>query len=120
MEAKRWKTKIIKAMKAVGTYQKAFEPVVMTLADILEKRDETQALYIKSGGKPIVIHTNKAGAQNLEQNPALRLMNDLNRDALQYWRDLGLTPAGLRKINEEALRTAEASTLESILSGLES
>ena len=27
----------------------------------------------------------------------------MNRDALAYWRDLGLTPAGLKKINEEAM-----------------
>ena len=120
MEAKKWKTRIIKAMKEVGTYQKAFDPVILTLADILEKRDETQALYAVSGGRPIVIHTNKAGAQNLEQNPALRLVNDLNRDALQYWRDLGLTPAGLKKINDEALKASEASALDKILSGLES
>lgn len=119
MEAKRWRTKIVKAMKAVGTYQKAFDSVIDTLADILQKRDETQDLYIKSGGKPIVLHTNKAGAQNLEQNPAMRLINDLNRDALQYWRDLGLTPSGLKKINDEAMRPAEESALDKILSSLE-
>ena len=119
MEKRRWKSKIKQSCIMVGTYNKAFEPIIETLADILSKRDHAEDLYLKSGGAPIVTHTNKAGAKNLEQNPALRLINDLNRDALAYWRDLGLTPAGLKKINEEALKERKISSLDSILSGLE-
>jgi hypothetical protein len=98
-----WKRKIIKSCKEVGTYRESFDPVIDTLADILERRDATLEVYEKTGGHPIVKHTNKAGADNYEQNPALRLVNDLNRDALAYWRDLGLTPAGLKKLNDKAL-----------------
>lgn len=119
MEKKKWISKIKKSCKAVGTYLPAFDPIVETLADILEKRDNAQELYEKSGGKPIVLHTNKAGAQNLEQNPALRLINDLNRDALAYWKELGLTPSGLRKINEEAMTERKLSPLEEVLNVLE-
>lgn len=119
MEAKKWKSRIVKAMKAVGTYQPAFDSVILTLASILERRDEAEEVYINSGNEPIVEHTNKGGATNLEQNPVLRLINDLNRDALQYWRDLGLTPSGLRKINEEALQGKKMSALDSVLASLE-
>ena len=55
----------------------------------------------------IVEHTNKGGATNAEQNPLIRMLNDLNRDALAYWRDLGLTPAGLKRIKESALKEPE-------------
>lgn len=120
MEKKKWKSRIKKNCTAVGTYLPAFDPVIDTLADILEKRDNAQELYEESGGKAIVPHINKAGAENLEQNPALRLINDLNRDALQYWRDLGLTPAGLRKINDDAMTEKKLSPLEEVLSVLES
>ena len=65
-----------------------------------EKRDAAQQLYDESGGMLTSEHTNKAGATNVEVAPLVRLVNDLNRDALQYWRDLGLTPAGLKKIND--------------------
>lgn len=51
----------------------------------------------------------------MEQNPLLRLINDLNRDALTYWRDLGLTPAGLKKINESALKDNKADALTEAL-----
>lgn len=52
-------------------------------------------------------HTTKTGAVNIVQNPMIRLVNDLNRDALAYWRDLGLTPAGLKRINEAAIKGTE-------------
>ena len=32
-----------------------------------------------------------------------RMVDDLNKTALAYWRDLGLTPAGLKRINEKAM-----------------
>ena len=66
----------------------------------------------------LVNHTNKAGATNVEQNPCLRLINDLNRDALAYWRDLGLTPAGLKRIDEAAMKQRKKSALAEALKGL--
>ena len=44
---------------------------------------------------------------------------DLNSQALTYWRDLGLTPAGLKKITDENMKEQKGNTLESILSKLE-
>jgi len=113
--AKAWREAIRKNCKDVGTYRPAFEPVISTLASILVNRDKAIQLFELSGGKVVVSHTNRNGATNLEQNPALRLANDLNRDALSYWRDLGLTPAGLKKINEEALKGKKRSAFEEAL-----
>lgn len=81
--------------------------MIDTLADILARRDAAKELFKKSGGNVMVVHVNKSGAANMEQNPALRLVNDLDRDALSYWRDLGLTPAGLKRINEGAMAAQE-------------
>lgn len=119
MDQKQWKSKIKSAAKKAGTYQPFFDAVIDTLAGILEKRDAAQELFDRSGGNVIVKHTNKGGATNLELNPALRLINDLNRDALAYWRDLGLTPAGLKRLNEAALAPKkEGSALEEALAKL--
>lgn len=107
MKREAWKKRIAEATRAAGTYQPFFESVIDTLASILEKRDEAERLYNASGAAPIVKHTNKGGATNLEQNPALRLINDLNRDALQYWRELGLTPSGLSKISSDVVSKPE-------------
>lgn len=118
MTQKRWKTKIKKACQQADTYLPIFDSVIDTLASILARRDEAIELFEKSGGQIIVKHTNKAGAANIEQNPILRLINDLNRDALTYWRDLGLTPAGLKKINESALKGQKMDALSAALKEL--
>lgn len=110
-----WKKRITKACEDAGTYQPYFDAVIETLAGILEKRDEALAVFEKTGGNVLVQHTNKSGAVNIEQNPALRLMNDLNRDALAYWRDLGLTPAGLKKLNADVVKDPNAGSFEKLL-----
>ena len=92
--------------------------MISTLAEILSRRDMALENFEQSGGNILVKHTNKAGATNIEQNPTLRMINDLNRDALQYWRDLGLTPAGLRKINEAAMKAKKRSALAEALKGI--
>ncbi len=108
MEQKKWKNKIKKACRNAGTYQPYFDHVIDSLASILEKRDEAEAQYIESGSLPVVEYTNKGGATNMSKNPALVLWDELNKSALGYWRDLGLTPAGLKKLNEDALKEKQA------------
>lgn len=118
MTQKEWHSAIEQYCEAAGTYRPFFNEVIDTLAGILERRDEALRQFEVSGGHVIVAHTNKAGATNLEQNPALRAINDMNRDALAYWRDLGLTPAGLKKIDEQALKGQKKSGLSEILKGI--
>ena len=119
MKKQAWKNKIIKACEDAGTYREFFVPAIDTLAGILEKRDEALDVFEKTGGNVIVKHTNKNGATNFEQHPALRLVNDLNRDALAYWRDLGLTPAGLKRIDENRMKGQQNKmSLEDVLAGL--
>ena len=107
MTKTKWKNRIVKAMKDVGTYQPSFDDVIETLAGMLERRD---AIEKELAGAPTMIeHTNKAGATNITQNPLIRLWNDLNRDVLTYWRDLGLTPKGLKAIKDSALNKENKS-----------
>lgn len=118
MTKRKWKIKIKKACEEAGTYRPFFDMTIDTLADILEKRDKALKEYEDSGSEAIVEHTNKSGATNREQNPILRLINDYNRDALTYWRDLGLTPAGLKKINDKAMQKPKQSALAEALKSL--
>ena len=115
MTKNKWIERIRSSAIEAGTYRPCFDDVIATLADILERRDQAQKLYEKTGRQAIVEHTNKGGAVNLEQNPCLRLINDLNRDALAYWRDLGLTPAGLKRIDDGAMKKPKESALAKAL-----
>lgn len=113
---KVWKNRIKKACEDAGTYMPYFDAVIDTLAGILEKRDDAEEMM--KGEDVIVEHTNKGGNTNLEQHPAVRLINDLNRDALAYWRDLGLTPKGLKAIKDNALTERKADALAQALKEL--
>lgn len=109
MKKTGWKKRIKDATIEAGTYQKPFDNVIETLAEILEKRDAAEEMYKAGGSNPLIKHTNKVGATNVVQNPALRLINDLNRDALAYWRDLGLTPAGHKRLTEKQAQNEQSS-----------
>ena len=106
MKKTSWKRRIKDACIEAGTYKPFFEMVIDELAGILERRDEAEAKYAENP-EPVIEYTNKAEATNLVKNPLLMLIDDMNKSALQYWRDLGLTPAGLRKINDQALKERE-------------
>ena len=111
MKAVSWAKKIKEATIQAGTYRPYFDEVIKTLAEILEKRDAAEEIYQKTGGLPLVKHTNTHVATNDSKNPALMLWDDLNKSALAYWRDLGLTPAGLKKIDETAMQPKKKSAL---------
>lgn len=119
MDSKKWKTKIKKATVTVGTYQDSFADIVDTLADILAERDRVYSQYIREGAQPLVEVVSDRGQSNMRNNPLLITWRDLNRDALQYWRDLGLTPAGLKKINDDSMQKSEGSPLDKVLAVLE-
>lgn len=109
MKRDEWKNKIIEACQAAGTYRDHIDAIIDTLAGILEKRDDAEAQFYSTGGNPVVAHTNKGGNTNIVKNPALVIYMELNTQALAYWRDLGLTPSALKKMNGDAL-TAKATT----------
>lgn len=87
-----------------GTYRPFFDSIIDTLADVMAMRDDALQKFVDAGGETVVTHVNKGGAANIVKNPALVVVDDLNKTALAYWRDLGLTPAGLKRINESAMK----------------
>lgn len=110
MNKAEWLRKIKKAVRAVGTYQASFDAPMDTLAGILERRDKAVADFEESGSVMVYPVTNTQGETVLKQNPLLKTVNELNRDALAYWRDLGLTPAGLKRINDTAVQKKETGS----------
>ena len=104
MKKADWRREIIKKCQSVGTFRSEFLPVINSLADLLEERDRIRSKYRAEGEHPLIEKTSDRGAVNLAKNPLLTAWEDLNRDALAYWRDLGLTPAGLKKLGEDTVK----------------
>lgn len=120
MTAKRWKTRIRQQLRALGTTEPAYDSVIAALADVLEQRDLVYEQYTESGSQPVREYTNKGGATNLTKNPLLTLWDDLNKTALAYWRELGLTPSSYRKITGEGPKKEKPAGLAATLQSLES
>lgn len=117
MNKEEWKKVIVKACKKAGTYETFFSSVIDTLSQIMETRDKAHEQYIKSGSHPTIIHTNKAKEQNVVKNPILVLENELNAQALAYWRDLGLTPSGYKKLDGK-IEKDSSGALEKIIASI--
>lgn len=119
MDKNEWTKQIIEACRKAGTYRPYFDSVIDTLAETMEMRDDAREKYYQSGGNTVVTHTNKGGNANIVKNPMLVVIDDLNRTALSYWRDLGLTPAGLKRINEDMMKGGtDKPSLGSVLKDL--
>ena len=104
MKAASWRKKLKAACEDAGTYKPYFDSVISTLSNILEARDAAQKWYDESGASPVIYYTNKSGVKNLIQHPALTTISAMNKEALSYFRDLGLTPAGLKKVTGKIMK----------------
>ena len=113
MKKAGYKKKIIKMCQEAGTYAPYFDMTIDKLAYILEVIDDATRQYKASGGHPVIAHVNRAK----EKNPALVVINELSATALSYWRDLGLTPKGLKSLGE-SITKEDADGLENFLSNL--
>ena len=118
MKKTDWRREIIKKCDSIGTYKPEFLPVINTLADILEERDRVRKQYHEEGSNPLIEKVSDRGAVNKAKNPLLTTWEDLNKDALVYWRDLGLTPAGFKKLDMETDKKKAPEGLEKILANL--
>lgn len=119
MTSKQWKNLITGQLSRLGSKEIAYDSVVSTLADILEQRDAVYAEYIAGGSKPVREYTNKGGATNLTKNPLLVLWDDLNKSALAYWRELGLTPSSYKKLSGDGPKKEKPKGLAETLATIE-
>lgn len=98
MTAKQWKKTIEEQIKFDSNYIPAFKTTIQILSEMLEERDRVYSAYLDAGAQPVIEFTSDRGAVNLKPNPLLKQWQEINASALLYLRDLGLTAAGLRKL----------------------
>jgi len=91
--------------------------MITALSQLLEQKDKAYEAFVDDG-RITTEYTNKNGATNIVKNPKLKAWEELNQEALAYWQALGLSPAGLKKINENAMKSKPKSALAEALSGL--
>ena len=119
MTKNKWVEVINGQLAALGVHEDAYNPAIETLASILEQRDKTFKEFKDSGGRSVIEYTNKGGSTNMTKNPLLVLWDDLNKSALAYWRELGLTPSSYKKMTGDAPKKEKPQGLVEVLSKLE-
>lgn len=106
-------------MGKVGTYNESFDLAINYLSKLIVEHKKVQEQFEKTGGNVVIKHTNKAGATNYVKNPLYQAIEQMRSDILNYLRDLGLTPTGLKKINQDSFSgKSEESPLTEILKRL--
>lgn len=108
---KAWRNRLECEIVIDKTLISSFETSITILSEILAERDRIYKEYEARGCNPVEEFTTDRGAVNLKPNPLLRQWQELNVTALQYLRELGLSPAGLRKLQGQ-LPKASSSKLD--------
>lgn len=106
----QYKKNIISRMQAVGTYREEFSPIIERTAELYVQLERfLDDFKNKSNGSAVIKHTNKSGATNLVKNPLLAACESVYGQLILHERELGLTPTGLKKLNEAALAQNKTS-----------
>lgn len=107
------------ACQGLGTYRDEFDPAIWALAKVEEERDDAWAEFEAEGGIRIITTINKAGAEYRQQNPSYTVWLNLVAESRSQRRELGLTPAGLKKLREDAMKAPKKSALAEALAKLD-
>ena len=109
---------IVERMKALHTYKPQYAELIERTARLYVKLDQLEKQYEQSGTKPFVEYTNKYGATNLVPNPIIKAIEDAYSELIVHERELGLTPAALRKLGDGLIEDAKESPLEAVIKKL--
>ena len=107
------------ACQGLGTFREEFDPAIWALAKVEEERDSAWEEFEAEGGIRIVTTVNKAGAEYRQQNPSYTVWLNLVAESRSQRRELGLTPAGLKKLREDAMKAPKKSALAEALAKLD-
>lgn len=102
------------AMKSLGVYKSEFEPIIEIYCQLREQYDKLTTEFAASGFD--YSETTETGSKKA---PIVTTLESLRKDILAYASQLGLTPQGLLKADENAFRgKKKPSGLEAALKEL--
>ncbi len=105
--------------EGLGVYREEFDPAIWALAKVEEERDDAWAEFENEGGIRVITTVNKAGAEYRMQNPSYTVWLNLVSECRSQRRELGLTPAGLKKLRDDAMKAPKKSALAEALAKLD-
>lgn len=104
-------------LKKIGTYRAEFSPLIARYVEMRLQFELLMGQWYGTGCRVTEAYTNKAGAVNQRKTALYQSIETLRRELLDVENVLGLTPAGIRKINQAALTERKKSAMEKLLAG---
>ncbi|WP_335871955.1 P27 family phage terminase small subunit [Bacillus sp. 2205SS5-2] len=109
-----------KDMQSLGTYRPQFDSAIRVYSEMRFQYDVLMQQFYADGCKISEEYTNKAGAKNIRKTAMYLSLETLRKDIVNHENLLGLTPAGLKRINDEmAKKKKKMSKLDLALSSLD-
>ncbi|MEL7610609.1 MAG: P27 family phage terminase small subunit [Bacillota bacterium] len=105
----------VESLKSLGTYKGEFSPLICRYAEMRLQHEILMQQWYESSCKITERYTNKAGATNRRKTALYQSIENLRRELLEVENTLGMTPAGIKRINHAALKGKTASKLEEML-----
>lgn len=113
-----YRREIIRRCKSVGTYRDEFKATIERLARLYVRAARLERQFEDTGAASVVMYTNKSGAENPVKNPLLVALDDCYDRILAHEREIGLTAASLKRINDKSLSKAAQSPLAAALQSI--
>ena len=96
--------KTVADMTALGTFREQFTPAIRNYAEMRYQLDELNAQFYAGGCRITEKYTNKSGATNERKTALYMAIETLRRDIAATEDRLGLTPAGMKRINDREMK----------------
>lgn len=100
---KGFRMKIREACRGVGSYREEFEELIGRLAEMYCRLNEAKRQWREAGSPFYITQVNKGGNEYFAKHPLLAEIDDTSDTVLSMEKELGLTPAAIKKINEAAI-----------------
>ena len=84
-------------MKSLGIYKPEFDTTIQIYCSLVEQYQQLEKNFRKS---KFTVVEETGYSDNKKKHPIVGSMESLRKDILAYSNALGLTPAGLKKIND--------------------
>lgn len=102
------------AMTALGVYKPQFEPIIQLYCQLREQYDELTKQFKESG-----YDYSEVTSTGTKKAPIVTTLESLRKDILSYAAQLGLTPQGLLRADENAFKKQKPNALASALKELD-
>jgi P27 family predicted phage terminase small subunit len=110
----RHETVARKAMKSLGIYKPEFEGIIKLYGGLRDQYDTLTEMFVASGYK-----YSEQTQSGTKKAPIVTTLEGLRKDILSYASQLGLTPQGLLRADENAFAKKAESGVENRLGIME-